>query len=132
VAGEWLASPSGGGGPPLEADLVMAGGAAIVVRVALGVSSWNGGRRPWGGVLDPWVAERLRSACGAPWWTSIWSGSTTAWFSSAAGAVRGAGGGGPFGAVSVPGRVRFPAVGASGWGGKAASEDGVKVSPARA
>jgi len=44
LAGEGRASPSGGRGPPLEADLVMAGGAAIVVGVALGVSSWNGGR----------------------------------------------------------------------------------------
>jgi len=44
VAGEGLASPSGGRRPPLEADLIMAGGAAIVVRVALGVSSSNGGR----------------------------------------------------------------------------------------
>ena len=37
----------------MEADLVMAGGAAVVVGAALGVSSWNGGRRPWGGVWDP-------------------------------------------------------------------------------
>jgi len=44
LAGEGRASPSGGRGPPLEADLVIAGGAAIVVGVALGVSSWNGGR----------------------------------------------------------------------------------------
>jgi len=39
LAGEGLASPSGRGGPPLEADLVMAGGAVIVVQGALGVSS---------------------------------------------------------------------------------------------
>ena len=39
AAGEGLAAPSGGGGPPLEADLVIAGGAAS------GVASWNGWRR---------------------------------------------------------------------------------------
>ena len=47
-----------------------------------------------GGVLDPRAAGRGGSACGASWWTSIWSGSMTAWFSSTAGAARGAGGGG--------------------------------------
>jgi len=40
--------------------------------------------------------------------------------------------GGSLGAVPAPGRVRFPTVGASGWGGEAASEDGFKVSPAGA
>jgi len=94
VAGEGLASPSGGGGLPLEADLVMAGGAAIVVWVALEVSSWNGGRRLWGGVFHLRDAGRLGSACGSSWWTSIWSGSKTGWLSSTAGAARGAGGGG--------------------------------------
>ena len=44
--GEGLAGPSRGGGRPLEADLDIAGGAASGVRVALGVSSWNGRRRP--------------------------------------------------------------------------------------
>ena len=110
----------------------MAGGAAIVVRVALGVSSWNGGRRLWGGVLDLGGAGWLGSACGSSWWTSIWSGSKTAWLSSAAGAARGAGGGWSFGAVPAPGRVRFPIVGASGWGGEAVPEDCFKVSPAGA
>jgi len=37
---------------------------------------------------------------------------------------------GSFGAVPAPGRVHFPTVGASGWGGEAASEDGFEVSPA--
>ena len=71
----------------------MAGGAAIAVRVALGVSSWNGGRRLWGGVLHLRVAGRLGSACGASWWTSIWSGFMTAWFSSTAGPLVGQEGG---------------------------------------
>jgi len=53
VTGEGLGSPSGGERPLLEADLVMAGGAAMVVRVALGVSSWNGRRRPCEGGLGP-------------------------------------------------------------------------------
>jgi len=47
--------PSHGGGPSLEADLVIADRAASEVRVALGVSSWNGGRRPGSGVWDPCV-----------------------------------------------------------------------------
>jgi len=66
VAGEGLASPSRGGRQPMEADLVMAGGAAVVVGAGLGVSSWNGGRRPWGEVWDPrqqggwdWPVEHL-------------------------------------------------------------------------
>jgi len=46
----WL--PPQGGGPLLEADLDIAGGAASGVRVALGVSCWKGGRRPCGGVPD--------------------------------------------------------------------------------
>ena len=52
---------------PLEGDLVIAGGAASRVRVALGVSSWNGGRRPCGRVLDPcavWGAGSLRGTSG--------------------------------------------------------------------
>jgi len=40
--------------------------------------------------------------------------------------------GGSFRAVPASGRVRFPAVRASGWGDKATSEDGFKVSPAGA
>jgi len=67
----------------------MAGGAAIVVRVALGDSSWNGGRRLWGGELDPRAERRLGSAWGTSWWMSGWSGSRTAWFSSMAGAACG-------------------------------------------
>ena len=127
MAGEGLASPSGGGGPPLQADLVMAGGAAVVVRVALGVLSWNGRRRLWGGVLDPGAVGRLGTACGASWWTSIWSASRTVWFSSTAGQERGS-----FGAVPAPGRVRFATVGPSGWGGEAAPKYRFKVSPAGA
>jgi len=72
----------------------MARGAAIVVRVALGVSSWKGRRRLWGGVLDSRATGRLGTACGASWWTSIRSGSRTVWFSSTVGAASGARGGG--------------------------------------
>jgi len=57
AAGEGVAAPSGGNRAPLEADLDMAGRTAGVVRVALGISSWNGGRMSCGGVLDP-CAER--------------------------------------------------------------------------
>jgi len=92
----------------LEAGLVMAGGAAIVVRVALGVSSWNGGRRLWGGVFDPRAAGRVGSACGASWWTSLWSVSRTAWFSSMTGAARGARGGGHSGQSWLLAECAFP------------------------
>jgi len=94
AAGEGLASPSGGGGPPLEADLVIAGGATSEVRVALGVSSWNGGRRPCGGVLDlrvDWGGRLLRGLSG---WTSIWSGSISTGLSWGEGAGRALVGGG--------------------------------------
>ena len=71
ATGRGVASLTAGGRPPLEADLVIAGGAARVVRVAHGVSSWNGGRRPWRSVLDPRAAGWLGSACGASGWTPI-------------------------------------------------------------
>jgi len=48
AAREGLALPTGGGRVPFEADLVIAGGAVTVERVALGVSAWNVGSRPWG------------------------------------------------------------------------------------
>ena len=39
MAGEGLASPSGGGGPPFKADLDNASGATRGVQGALGISS---------------------------------------------------------------------------------------------
>jgi len=64
---------------PLEADLDMGGGAVGVGRVGLGVSSWNSGRRPCGGVFDLCGGG---NGCGPPrgasCWMSISSGSTAA------------------------------------------------------
>lgn len=78
----------------MEADLVIAGGAASVVQVALGVSSRNGGRRPYGGVQDlhwEWGSGTLRGGFG---WTSVLSGSTSTGLSCGAGTPPGLVGGG--------------------------------------
>jgi len=78
-----LAVPSGWGSTPLEADLVRAGRAASVVWVALGVSSWNGGRRVRGGMPALHAVRGSGGSHKVVGWILIWPGSRTAGSSQA-------------------------------------------------
>ena len=115
----------------MEADLVMAGGAAIVVRVALGFLPRMVGGGFGGGCWIP----GLQGGWGQP--VGHLGGCPSSRGQGQFGSLRRWGGSwgwrrGLFRAVPAPGRVRFPTVGASGWGGEAAPKYGFEVSPAGA